>query len=107
MDQRTMRKAIRHGPRFGAASAAARLALGCMGVAFMTRLLLYSLLRNQDRHYGNPRLLRRLRQETGRPGAANQAPRARMETKADNMSSTAIVCGAIVLPPMQDIRRVR
>src|SRR5260370_38672571 len=77
MDQRTMRKAIRHELRFGAASASARWALGCVGVAFMVRLLLYSLLGNQDGHYGNPRLLRRLRQENGQPGAANQASRSR------------------------------
>src|SRR5260370_37941748 len=107
MDQRTMRKAIRHGLRFGAASASARLALGCVGVAFMARLLLYSLLGKQDRHYGNPRLLWRLRQETGQPGAANQGSRARWETKADNMSATAIGCAGIVLSTMQDIKRVR
>src|SRR5579864_8030613 len=80
VDQRTMRKIRSHGLGFGGAGAAIRLPLDCVGAESMEQPPAFASF-GQDGHYGNARLLRRLRQENEQTGAAKRARRGRVETK--------------------------
>src|SRR5579864_409664 len=80
MDQRTIRKISRQGPGFAAVGASGRLPLDCIGAESMEKPPAFASF-GQDGHYGNARLLRRLRQENEQTGAAKRARRGRVETK--------------------------